>query len=242
MLSSGVDVTERRRMEKLLIEQASLARLGEMAAVVAHEVKNPLAGISGALQLIVNQLPREGSGRTMVHEILERLNALNNSVDDLLLFARPRLPRLAPVPLLSLVHDTVALLKQDPRLGDIAVETFGEDLIVTGDAELLKPVFLNLFINAAQAMNGKGTITVAVEAIDGRCRVSLKDTGPGIPAQVLERVFEPFFSTKHRGTGLGLPISKRIVEAHGGRISLVSPAGGGTTVSLELPVATRSGG
>ncbi|MBI4600376.1 MAG: PAS domain S-box protein [Planctomycetes bacterium] len=240
-LSSGIDVTEHKRMERLIVERESLARLGEMAAVVAHEVKNPLAGIGGALQIIQGQIPAQSSGRAVVREILERLEALNNTVNDLLLFARPRLPRVAPVPFLTLIQDTAALLLQDPKMKGMEVESLGEDIVVPADAELLKPVFLNLLLNAAQALGGRGKVAVSVAQNGCLCRILIQDKGPGIPAAVRERIFEPFFSTKHRGTGLGLPIAKRIVEAHGGRIAVDCPPGGGTTVMIELPLPVGPG-
>ena len=241
-LSSGIDITDRKSMERALVEQASLARLGELAAVVAHEVKNPLAGIGGALQVIERQLPLEGSGRAMVKEILERLEALNNTVNDILLFARPRLPRLVPVPVLSLVQDTFTLLLQDPKLSKFRVETSGEDAVATADPELLKPVILNLLLNAAQAVGPTGKVSVHVARSSKCCSLLVKDNGPGIPLAIREKIFEPFFSTKHRGTGLGLPIAKRIVEAHGGQIRIECPREGGTTVVVDLPLGAEPGG
>jgi PAS domain S-box-containing protein len=236
ILSSGLDMTERRQMERAIVEQASLARLGEMAAVVAHEIKNPLAGIGGAIQVMSSQLPPESSGRLMADEILERLDALNSTVNDMLLFARPRMPRPSPVPMLSLFEDIVALLRQDPQLKRVAVETRIPDIVVPCDADLLKPAFLNIVLNAAQAMKGEGRIGISVEPRAPYCRIAITDTGPGIPADIRGKIFEPFFSTKHRGTGLGLPIARRIVEAHGGQIEIVCPPGGGTTVAIDLPL------
>ncbi len=229
------DVTERNRMARTLTEQASLARLGEMAAVVAHEVKNPLAGIGGAIQVIGSHLPPQSPDRGIVREILDRIDSLNGTVQDLLLYARPRLPKLAPVRLLSILQDTTFLLGQDPGLGKTRVRISGEDLSIPADAELLKPVFLNLLINAAQAMGGKGEIRVDVTLGQGRCQISFSDSGPGIPAGIRDRIFEPFFTTKHRGTGLGLPIAKRVVEAHGGRMTVTCPTTGGAVVTVELP-------
>ena len=230
------DITERVRMEKTLVEQASLARLGEMAAVVAHEVKNPLAGIGGALQVIAEQLPRGSSGRDMVEEILERLDALNDTVNDLLLFARPRLPSKEPVPVLSLIEDTIALMRSDPSYRNVTFRVSGEDVVVQAEAELLKPALMNVLINAAQAVGSGGQVVVEVASSNGTCSIFVQDNGPGISPELREKVFEPFFSTKHRGTGLGLPITKRIIEVHGGEISMSCPSSGGTSVSIRLPV------
>ncbi|HZN59544.1 MAG TPA: PAS domain S-box protein [Planctomycetota bacterium] len=237
ILSSGVDVTDRRRMEKTLIEQASLARLGEMATIVAHEVKNPLAGIGGALQVIARTLPKDTESLPVIHEILARLAALNETVDDLLLYSRPRLPQRIVLPIVCLVQDVVSLVQRDPELRGVKVEIEGAETSVLGDPELLKPAFLNVILNAAQAMGGTGSIRILVEHQRTRCWVAIRDSGPGIPLELREKVFEPFFSTKHRGTGLGLAITRRIVEAHQGTIRFECPAEGGTVVTVELPLA-----
>jgi PAS domain S-box-containing protein len=237
ILSSGVDVTDRRRMEKTLIEQASLARLGEMATIVAHEVKNPLAGIGGALQVIARTLPKDTESLPVIHEILARLAALNETVDDLLLYSRPRLPQRIVLPIVCLVQDVVSLVQRDPELRGVKVEIEGAETSVLGDPELLKPAFLNVILNAAQAMGGTGSIRILVKHQRTRCWVAIRDSGPGIPLELREKVFEPFFTTKHRGTGLGLAITRRIVEAHQGTIRFECPAEGGTVVTVELPAA-----
>jgi PAS domain S-box-containing protein len=232
------DISERKRSEDLLREQAALARLGEMAAVVAHEVKNPLAGIRGALQVISARMPSESRDRAVVGDILARLDSLNEMVHDLLLFARPRSPKLAPVLLGPLIEATALLLKKDPELAGVDVTiTAGAHHTVEADSELLQIVFSNLLLNAAQAMSGSGHVTVAIERRDGCCDVRIQDTGPGVPAGVRERMFEPFFTTKHRGTGLGLSTAKRLVDLHHGQIGAECPPGGGTIVTVTLPAS-----
>jgi two-component system sensor kinase FixL len=231
------DLSVRIRMEEQLREQTALARLGEMAAVIAHEVKNPLAGIRGAIQVIGGRLPQGSKDAAVVKEIVNRIDALNELMKDLLLFARPPQPRPAPVDLSGLIRTTADLLSGDPALKSIAVRVEGDAPPAQVDAELMKIVFQNLLVNGAQAMHGQGAIVVTVAAGDGVCRVTFRDSGPGIPADVRERIFTPFFTTKARGTGLGLPTAKRIVEAHGGSIAIQCPPGGGTTVDLALPLA-----
>jgi PAS domain S-box-containing protein len=240
-ISSGSDVTDRRRMAQALMEQESLARMGEMAAVVAHEVRNPLAGIAGAIQVIGGNLAPADRSQPIIQEILARIDALNGFVSDMLVFARPRPPRLAQVPILSLLQDTVSLLLQDAKFERLAIRTAGPDLVVPCDSELLKTVFYNLLLNAAQALKGEGRISITVGNSAELCRVSISDSGPGIPAAILDKIFEPFFSTKHQGSGLGLPIAKRIVEAHGGRITLSSSPGAGTTATVQLPLEPDGG-
>lgn len=234
------DLSARIRMEERLREQNALARLGEMAAVIAHEVKNPLAGVRGAIQVIGGRLPKESRDAAVVKEILTRIDALNELMKDLLLFARPPQPRLTPIDLIGLIQTTADLLSGDPAIRGVAIEVAGSGRPVIGDAELLKIVFQNLLVNGAQAMQGQGAIQVTLESVDGVCRVSVRDAGPGIPPDVLEKIFTPFFTTKSRGTGLGLPTAKRIVEAHGGSIAITSSPGAGTTVELSLPLSAAA--
>jgi PAS domain S-box-containing protein len=230
------DITERKHTEALLREQAALARLGEMAAVVAHEVKNPLAGIRGALQVISGRMPETSRDRSIMGDIVERLDSLNDIVQDLLIFARPREPKLAPVPLAELLENTAALLRKDPAHAAAHVTVTGDRPTINADAEQLQIVMLNLLLNAAQAAGSAGEVRVSVASRNGLCRIAIADSGPGIPAEIRERIFEPFFTTKHRGTGLGLPTAKRVVERHHGEIAVACPPEGGTIVTVTLPV------
>jgi PAS domain S-box-containing protein len=231
------DLTERTRIEAQLREQAALARLGEMAAVLAHEVKNPLAGIRGAIQIIGGRLPRDSKDALITQEIISRIDALNGLMKDLLLFARPPQPKPITVDLARLVTATADLLNADPALKDVRVEIDGSAPTVCADPDLLKIVFVNLLVNGAHAMDGHGTIRVSLSADDSTADVTFADSGPGIPEDVRARMFTPFFTTKSRGSGLGLPTAKRLVEAHNGTISVACPAGGGTRVSVRLPAA-----
>jgi two-component system sensor kinase FixL len=231
------DLSVRIRIEEELREQTALARLGEMAAVIAHEVKNPLAGVRGAIQVIGSRLPKDSKDAAVVSEIVSRIDALNELMEDLLLFARPPTPRPTLVDVAALIRTTADLLSGDPALKGIAVDIEGVVPPLPADAELLKIVFQNLLMNGAQAMQGRGAVQVTLEPVGGMCRVTVRDSGPGIPADVRERIFTPFFTTKARGTGLGLPTAKRIIEAHGGSIAVHCPPGGGTTVELALSLS-----
>ena len=231
------DLSSRVQMEEQLREQASLVRLGEMAAVIAHEVKNPLAGIRGAVQVIGGRLPKESREAAVVGEVLSRIDTLNSLIQDLLLFARPPQPRPAPVDVSPLVATTAELLSSDPALSGMRIDVEGSSPPLAADAELLKIVFLNLFVNSAHAMRGEGRIQVTIGVADGYCRVAVADAGPGIPSDIREKIFTPFFTTKSRGTGLGLSTAKRLIEAHQGTIQIDCPPGGGTTVTVQLPLA-----
>ena len=218
-----------------LHEQAALARLGEMAAVVAHEVKNPLAGVRGAIQVIGGRLPPGGRDAAAIDEIIARIDALDELMKDLLLFARPPQARPAPVDVVAIAKATAALMSKDPTARDVRVEVDGSAPTVMADAKLLNIVLLNLLLNAVHAMQQQGTIRISVSADDHTCRIAVADMGPGIPPDVRERMFTPFFTTKSRGTGLGLSTAKRLIEAHHGGIYVECPPGGGTIVTIELP-------
>jgi PAS domain S-box-containing protein len=230
----GMDLTERQESEARLAGLQTLAQLGQMAAVVAHEVRNPLAGIKGAIQIIEGRLPAGSGERQVVASILSRIDALADMTEDLLLFARPRSPRFGPVPLHALLREAAALLAANPELAGVGLELTGWDGAVNGDGEILRNSFFNLFLNAAQAMGGRGSIRVAVARSGETVAVSVRDAGPGIPGEVLGRVFEPFFTTRHRGTGLGLAIVKQSLEAHGGGVTVDCPPDGGTRVTVSL--------
>jgi two-component system, LuxR family, sensor kinase FixL len=229
------DLTERVRLEERLREQSALTRLGEMAAVVAHEVKNPLTGIRGAIQVIGGRLPAGSRDAEVVKEIVSRIDALDDLMRELLLFARPPQPRVMPIDPLSLLATVADLVRRDPAAQSVTIDVQGDSATVMADAELLKLVVQNVFLNAVHAMHGRGEIHATVTSSDGRCWIAIADTGPGISPAVREKLFTPFFTTKARGTGLGLSTAKHFIEAHNGTITIDSSPGGGTTVTLELP-------
>jgi len=230
------DLTARKQMERQLREQEALARLGEMAAVLAHEIRNPLAGIRGAIQVIASRLDAASKEAVVTREIIARVDTLAELVQDLLIFARPPQPHSSPVDLHSLVETTVELMRQDPAVSGVVIHIDGVARVAAADAELLKIVFQNLIINSAHAMGGRGELFITLGVSEDRCSVAFADRGPGIPAEILDKIFTPFFTTKSRGTGLGLPTAKRLIEAQRGTIAIECPPGGGTIVTVNLPV------
>jgi two-component system, LuxR family, sensor kinase FixL len=228
------DLTARVQLESKLREQAALTRLGQMAAVVAHEVKNPLTGIRGAVQIIGSRLPPGSRDGEVIKEIVSRIDALNDLMKDLLLFARPPQPRLAPVDPMSVLATVVGLVRQDPTASEVAIEVAGSSPAISADAELLKLILQNLLLNAVHAMQGKGSIQMSVGTANAMCTITVADSGPGIPPEVREKLFTPFFTTKSRGTGLGLSTARRFIEAQGGSIEIECPPAGGTTAILHL--------
>jgi signal transduction histidine kinase len=227
------------QMEEQLREQAALVRLGEMAAVIAHEVRNPLAAVRGAVEVIGGRLPGGSREAAITADIVARIDTLNHLVNDLLLFARPPKPHPIAVDLSVLLAATAALLGEDASYGDVRVQVSGSVPPLLADAELLKIVFTNVFINSAQAMRGNGTIRVALTSADSMGQIVVSDEGPGISPEILNKLFTPFVTTKARGTGLGLSTVKRLIEAHHGDIHVECPTGGGTAVTIRLPLAER---
>ena len=234
------EVTEQKRQEEQLREQAALTRLGEMAAVVAHEVKNPIAGIRGALQVIMSRMSADQRDRSVMGDIITRLDALNGIVQDLLQYARPRALKREAVDIRALIENTADMLRRDPALAATTLHITGRPDPMLGDPEQLRIVFQNLLMNAAQAMGGTGVIDVTLRLDPQGCRISVRDHGPGMPPEVRAKAFDAFFTTKHRGTGLGLPIARRVVEAHGGTIDVAAADGGGTMVTIQLPATVAA--
>jgi two-component system, LuxR family, sensor kinase FixL len=230
------DLSSRVVLEELMREQAALAKLGEMAAVVAHEVKNPLAGIRGVMQVFEKRVAQDGTSTQILKDIVARIDSLDQMMKELLLFARPPKPKRAPTDVAPLVSTTARLLSEDPMWQEVDVVVDGAVKPLLADPEMLKIVFQNLLINGAHAMQGRGRIRVAIDEVNTMCQIAFSDAGPGIPADVREKVFTPFFTTKSRGSGLGLPTAKRFVEAHNGQIAIDCPPDGGTTVVVRLPM------
>jgi PAS domain S-box-containing protein len=233
------DITARKAAEERLAQQAALARLGQMAAVVAHEVKNPLAGIKGAMQVLMSRRASGDSESAVMRDVVARIDALNELIQDMMMFARPKPPRLTQVNMRHLLDEAVTMLRRDPIGSSLDVQVEGGDGSITADPDLLRATVLNLLLNAAQAMDGRGRIRVTGERRDGTWAIEVRDSGPGIPAAIQQEVLEPFFTTKSRGGGLGLPIAKRVAELHGGSLSLTCPESGGTSVTVTLPAAAQ---
>ncbi|HUC74871.1 MAG TPA: PAS domain S-box protein [Vicinamibacterales bacterium] len=234
------DLTARVRLEEQLRERTAMARLGEMAAVIAHEVKNPLAGIRGAIQVIGSRLPAGSREAVVVKEVIARIDGLNDLIKDLLLFARPPQPRPTAVDVAALVSATASLLANDPATANVRVEIRGAAPPITADPDLLRIVFVNLLVNGAHAMQGSGVIRVSVTNAGPFCQMAFQDSGPGIPADIRDKVFTPFFTTKSKGTGLGLATVKRLIDAHTGRVDIQCPPDGGTIVTIQLPAGAAA--
>jgi PAS domain S-box-containing protein len=227
---------ELARAQAQLVQRERLAALGELSAVVAHEVRNPLGVIFNSLGSLKRLLKPQGDARMLLEIVGEEADRLNRIVGDLLDFARPSTPALRPEALDRLLEEAVDAAVAENR--DIAVERDIEPGLpaVSMDARLMRQAVLNVAVNAVQAMPRGGKLTLRARRDGGWARVEIRDSGPGIPDEIRHRVFEPFFTTKASGTGLGLAVVKRIVEGHGGEVALSSEAGAGAAFTIRLPL------
>jgi signal transduction histidine kinase len=238
---------------------AKLASLGEIISGIAHEIKNPLTGISCAVQVLQSEIEDGDSRKAVTSEILSQISRLDRTVKGLLNYSRPKPPQIIPQNIDEVINKAVFFVYPEAKKHSVGidVETEGQVPAVMMDADQMQQVFLNLMINAVQAMPGGGSLKVKAsksEREEGEsCPVSrsvppektvairFEDTGEGMAKEVLENIFDPFYTKKSRGTGLGLAISQRIVEEHGGEISVQSSPGRGSTFTIYLPAADNSG-
>lgn len=231
------DISNVEKLHEDLLYAENLASMGEMAAALAHEIKNDLAGISGAIQVIKNSIEEGDARREVMSEILTQVKKLDTSVRDLLTLARPTAPQLEDANVCFIVSEAISILKSEPMMKAVEiVRNFPPEVChVPLDTKQISQVFMNIMLNAAQAMPMGGKLTIGVAETADEIAISFADTGMGMPPDVAASAFTPFFTTKPTGSGVGLSISKRIVEAHGGRIELKSAVGEGTTLTVRLP-------
>ena len=232
-------LTEIQKLEEKMARGERLVIVGNLAAAVAHEIRNPLSAVSMGLQRLRAEFePAEGQEyRRMVDLVQGEVRRLNAIVEEFLSLARPIQLKREPVSIRALLEEVRRLVEPQAGPAGITVEQRIPDSVpeLRADRDRIKQVLLNLVLNAIEAMPSGGTLTLGVAASDTTVTISVSDTGGGIPADLLPRVFEPYVTTKTRGLGLGLAIARRIVEAHGGRIEAESGAGHGTRFRVTLP-------
>ena len=245
------DLTEFRQMQEQVRRMDRLAVAGELAAGIAHEIKNPLASLSGSIQMLKDEVklgPMQQRLMDITTREAERLNAL---VNEFLLFSRPEKTVDKSVEVNEVILDTLEMLKNSPELSrPIRIEkNLADNVWVHIDAQRLQQVIWNLLLNSVQEMTNSGRLTISTavrtnrsegEASQEVAEISIADTGPGILPENQGKVFDPFFTTKDQGTGLGLTIVHRIVEDYGGKIFLQSDGRTGATFTLHFPLAEKN--
>ena len=232
------DISERKVMERKLFQSAKLAGIGTLAAGVAHEIRNPLGIIKTSADIIKRNSRGEEQNLEMSEFIIDEVDRLNRVVSRLINFAKPSKLRTQDCDLNDTLEKSIALVSPQYRLQDMKIaKKYAKDIPkVNADPEQLCQVFLNLVINAAQAMPGGGRLSITTGSRNEETVfASISDSGQGIDRKILSNIFDPFFSTKEEGSGLGLAIVYRIVEAHKGRVEVQSATGKGTTFTVILP-------
>jgi len=229
---------EQRRLENRLRQAEHLATLGQMIAAVSHEIRNPLGVISSTAEFLYKREKGNPTNAHMAQIIVEEVRRLNRILSEFLEFARPRVPKLTSCNIAGVIDKVLTFLKpnlEDKNIG--VIKDYRSFPFIEADPELLYRAFLNIVINAIQALPPGGEIKVTVDENRPQRGVTIifSDNGPGIPEDTLNQVFKPFFTTKEKGSGLGLPIVKNIIENHGGEVKIESEEGKGTKVIIFLP-------
>jgi signal transduction histidine kinase len=246
------DLTRVEQLEERERLRDRLAALGEMAAAIAHEVKNPLAGIEVMAGILKRQMPASEDAQTILADIIKEAKMANAIVLEVLEFVRPIRLQVERMSLKDVIADAIAMAESHAHAhkGNVRVEvTLPDDLSpMQADPHQLRQIFTNLLINAFEALGGKGDVRIAATMLTTEdetgeqgpmVQLEVSDTGPGVPPEVMDRIFSPFFTTKPQGSGLGLAIVRKIVDAHDGRIDVSARAGGGTVFRVTLPVRSQ---
>jgi PAS domain S-box-containing protein len=238
------DITQRVRLEDQMVQTEKLTSLGLLAAGVAHEVNTPLAVISNYIQMLAKQIPENDPRQKTIERIVKQTFRASEIVNNLLNFSRTGGTEPVEVDLNSVLEETLTLVQHPFKTAQVnVVRNYAERLpVILGSTTRLQQVFLNLFMNARDAMPSGGMLEVRTGARNGSVEIEVTDTGAGIPAEHLHRIFDPFFTTKAtgRGTGLGLSVSYGIIKEHAGKVDVRSTPGKGTSFRLEFPVARKA--
>ncbi|GMA63812.1 PAS domain S-box protein [Alicyclobacillus fastidiosus] len=236
---SGIckDITELKAAQDLLVKSEKLLAVGELAAGVAHEIRNPLTAVKGFVQLLSSSTSEK---QTLYHEIIEsELDRIEKIISEMLLLAKPQPVQYRPVDLNENIAEVVRLLRAQANMQNVSIVTRcdGDIPKVMAVDNHLKQVFINIVKNAIEAMPHGGALTVSLTNIENTVFVRFSDEGVGITEKIRHKIGDPFVTTKEKGTGLGLLVSKRIIANHNGALEISSNSGEGTTVTISLPVS-----
>jgi len=241
------DVTALRKMEAAVTRAERLASIGRISAGLAHEIRNPLGAISGSIQMLQHSAGTSDADKRLMSIILRETDRLNRIINRFLSSAAPSMKKIGNVNMAEVIDDAVMLFCNDAEFSDrVAIDAkLDKSIKITADPEALKQVLWNLFLNSAQAMEQGGKITISLKPPETHenghyCELVVADTGCGIPEADVTKIFEPFYTTKETGTGLGLSTVLKIIESHDGSLSVHSRPGNGTRFVIKLPVDSRS--
>ncbi|MEE4167148.1 MAG: ATP-binding protein, partial [Desulfocapsaceae bacterium] len=231
------DMTTQKNLESELRRNERHTALGKMAAGVAHELRNPLSSIKGLALLLKSKTEQQSPDSEAAEILISEVERLDRSISELLDYSRPEHLRFAEIELLLPITKAIRLIRSDAAAEQInIIEAYeDENQLIKGDPDKLTQLFLNLFLNSLQAMTSGGTLRVATNREGGKFIITVDDSGAGIDEKVREKIFDPYFTTKNEGTGLGLSLCAKIVEDHQGTISIVDRNGSGTRVTITLP-------
>jgi two-component system, NtrC family, sensor histidine kinase PilS len=232
------DLTEMKMLEAELRLKDRMAAVGELSAGIAHEIRNPLAAIAGSVQVLKNSQSLSSQEQRLMTIVLRESERLNKTIAEFLRFVRPQEKRTAEFDIAASLSETLDLLSNSPELRtdhQIHREIDPPSLTILGDSDQIRQVFWNIALNAVRAMPAGGTLTVRAEPVDGDYRIAFADSGRGMTESDLRRLFQPFRTGFPSGTGLGMAISYRIVQEHGGRIDVQSRVGEGTVITVTVP-------
>jgi signal transduction histidine kinase len=233
------DITELRHLQMLTSRNDRMKALGEMAAQVAHEIRNPLGGIKGFASLLQRDLKDSPQMLKLAHAVVEGADTLDRLVTQVLNYSRPAHLKLELVPLGTLMEKLTNSLSVEKAYDENRIDLqlkIQKELVCPVDSGLLQSALRNLLINAIQAISGKGKIVLSLNESAGKAEIQIQDTGVGIPHEHLKKLFTPFFTTKANGNGFGLAEANKVIQAHGGEITVNSIQGKGCTISIKLPL------
>ncbi|GAA4713587.1 HAMP domain-containing sensor histidine kinase [Brevibacillus fulvus] len=231
------DITEQIKIQEFMHQSEKLALVGQLAAGAAHEIRNPLAVIYGFIQLMQKGLPAEKANEYHLSLVLQEIERVNQIVTEMLLLAKPSRPNYREVKLAEILSSILPLMQAEARFRGVEIlNRSAPDITLHVDVEQLKQILLNLMKNGIEAMQNGGKLTIESQQLEGHVEITIRDTGEGIPAEFLNRIFEPFFSLKEDGTGLGLPVTIQMVRNHGGELSVKSEPGRGSELTIHLPI------
>lgn len=226
------DITDKKETEEMMIRSEKMSIAGQLAAGIAHEIRNPLTSIKGFLQLLQAGVNRKDVYYKIMIDEIEKMETITS---ELLFISKPLTDNKKQESILEMVHDVIELLRPQAKLKNIILDIIGDDQFIFCDKSQIKQVLINIIKNAIEAMDEPGKITVTIVDLEGKVKIDISDEGPGIDEEVIHKLGEPFFTTKQQGTGLGLMITKQLLERHNAQLKILQNEVKGSTFRILFP-------